>query len=220
MQASELITSDIPPLKPGDSIGRALGWMEEFKVSHLPVVDGTRLVGFVTDRELVDRNDPLGTVSSAMDTVEVPFVRGTQHIYAATGLFSERGLTVVPVLDDLGNYMGVIDEHTALRELVRTTNVQETGSVVVLEMNRTDYSLHEITRIVEEDGARILSVYSHGLPDSMRMNVTLKINREDVSSILRAFERYNYGVRSTYQGSRLHDDLRDRYDELMRFISF
>ena len=219
MQASELITSDIPPLKPSDDIGRALDWMEEFKVGHLPVVDGTRLVGFVTDRELVDRNDPLGIVSSAMDTVEVPFVRAAQHMYEVMSLFSERGLTVVPVLDDLGNYMGLIDEHTALRELVRVTNAQETGSVVVLEMNKSDYSLHEITRIVEENNARILSAYSHSLPDSMLMEVTLKINQEDVSSILRAFERYDYYVRSTYQGSKLHDDLRDRYEELMRFIN-
>ena len=54
----------------------------------------------------------------------------------------------------------------------------------------------------------------------------LKLSRsrddaEDLVSdtILRAFERYDYYVRSTYQGSKLHDDLRDRYDELMRFIN-
>lgn len=219
MHANDLITSDIPPLRPQDDIGRALDWMEEFKVGHLPVVDGTRLVGYVTDRDLVDRNDPLGTVSSAMDKVEVPFVRGGQHIYEVMALFSERGLTVVPVLDEMGNYLGMINEHAALRELARVTNIQERGSVVVLEMNQSDYSLHEIARIVEGNDARVLSAYSHTLPDSLRIEVTLKINREDVSSILRTFERYDYFVKSTYQGSKLHEDLRDRYDELMRFIN-
>ncbi len=219
MHAHDLITFDIPPLRPQDGIGRALDWMEEFKVGHLPVVEGTRLVGYVTDRDLVDRNDPLGTVSSAMDQVEVPFVRGGQHIYEVMALFSERGLTVVPVLDELGDYLGMINEHAALRELARMTNIQEPGSVVVLEMNQSDYSLHEIARIVEGNDARVLSAYSHTLPDSLRIEVTLKINREDVSSILRTFERYDYFVKSTYQGSKLHEDLRDRYEELMRFIN-
>lgn len=219
MHASDLITSDIPPLRPQDDIGRALDWMEEFKVGHLPVVDGTRLVGYVTDRDLVDRNDPLGTVSTAMDQVEVPFVRGGQHIYEVMALFSERGLTVVPVLDEMGNYLGMINEHAALRELARVTNIQEPGSVVVLEMNQNDYSLHEIARIVEGNDARVLSAYSHTLADTLRIEVTLKINREDVSSILRTFERYDYFVKSTYQGSKLHEDLRDRYEELMRFIN-
>jgi len=219
MHAHDLITPDIPPLRPQDDIGRALDWMEEFKVGHLPVVDGSRLVGYVTDRDLVDRNDPLGTVASAMDQVEVPFVRGGQHIYEVMSLFSERGLTAVPVLDEMGNYLGMINEHNALRELARVTNIQEPGSVVVLEMNQSDYSLHEIARIVEGNDGRVLSAYSHTLPDSMRIEVTLKINREDVSSILRTFERYDYFVKSTYQGSKLHDDLRDRYEELMRFIN-
>jgi acetoin utilization protein AcuB len=219
MHATDLITADIPALRPQDDIGRALDWMEEFKVGHLPVVDGGRLVGLVTDRSLVDRNDPLGSVSSAMDTVEVPFVRGGQHIYEVMKLFSERGLTVVPVLDELGNYIGAINEHSALRELARVTNIHEPGSLVVLEMNQSDYSLHEIARIVESNDARVLSVYSHTLPDSMRIEVTLKINREEISSILRTFERYEYFVRSTYQGSKLHEDLRDRYEELMRFIN-
>lgn len=219
MHASDLITADIPPLRPTDEIGRALDWMEEFKVSHLPVVDGTHLVGMVMDRDLVDRNDPLDAVESVMERVEVPFIRSGQHIYEVMKLFSERGLTVVPVLDELGTYQGAITEHEALRQLAQVTNIHEPGSVVVLEMNQVDYSLHEIARIVEGNDAHILSVYSHTLPDSTRMEVTLKINREDISSILRTFERYEYFVRSTYQGSKLHDDLRDRYEELMRFIN-
>jgi acetoin utilization protein AcuB len=219
MHAIDLITSDIPPLRPQDDIGRALDWMEEFKVGHLPVVEDRRLVGIVSDRALVDRNDPLGSVGSAMEQVEVPFIRGGQHIYEVMKLFSVRGLTVVPVLDELGNYLGAISEHAALRKLAEVTNIHEPGSVVVLEMNQSDYSLHEIARIVEENDARVLSVYSHSLPDSMLIEVTLKINREDIAAILRTFERYDYFVKSTYQGSLLHDDLRDRYEELMRFIN-
>lgn len=219
MHAIDLITTDIPPLRPQDDVGRALEWMEEFKVSHLPVVEGRRLVGMVKDQDLVDRSDARASVSSVMDSVELPYARGGQHIYAVMRLFSERGLTVVPVLDEMGIYLGAITEHEALKRLAQVTNIQEPGSVVVLEMNLTDYSLHEIARLVESNDAKVLSVYTHVLPDSNRVEVTLKINREDISDVLRSFERFEYFVKSTYQSSKLHDDLRGRYEELMRYIN-
>lgn len=219
MHAIDLIAPDIPPLRPQDDIGRALDWMEEFKVSHLPVVNEQRLVGIVKDQDLVDRSDPRAAVDVVMEQVEVPFIRGGQHIYEVMKLFSERGLTVVPVLDEMGRYLGAITEHEALKRLAEVTNIHEPGSIVVLEMNQVDYSLHEIARLVEGNDGKVLSVYSHTLPGTTRVEITLKINREDISDILRSFERYEYFVKSTYQGSRLHDDLRGRYEELMRFIN-
>lgn len=219
MHALDLIAPDVPPLRLQDDIGRALDWMEEFKVSHLPVVDNGRLVGLVKDQDLVDRNDARAAVSSSMEQVELPFVRGGQHIYEAMKLFSERGLTVVPVLDDMGRYLGCITEHEALKRLAQMTNIHEPGSIVVLEMNQIDYSLHEVARLVEANDAKVLSVYTHVLPDTSRVEVTLKINREDISDVLRSFERYEYFVKSTFQGSKLHEDLRGRYEELMRFIN-
>ncbi len=219
MHALDLITADIPPLRPQDDAGRALDWMEEFKVSHLPVVEGQRLVGLVKDQDLVDRNDARATVASVMDGVELPYARAGQHIYEVMKLFSERGLTVVPVLDELGVYQGAITEHEALKRLAQVTNIHEPGSIVVLEMNVRDYSLHEIARLVESNDGKVLSVYTRTLPDSTRIEVTLKINREDISDVLRSFERYDYFVKTTYQGSKLHDDLRDRFEELMRFIN-
>jgi acetoin utilization protein AcuB len=219
MHAIDLITNDIPPLRPQDAPGLALDWMEEFKVSHLPVVEQGRLVGLVKEHELEERSDAGGTVAELMERVEVPHVRGGQHIYEVMKLFCERGLSVVPVLDDMGSYLGSITEHEALMKLSQVVNIAEIGSIVVLEMNQVDYSLHEIARIVEGNGARVLSVYTHGVPDSVRVEVTLKINREDISDILQSFDRYEYFVKSTYQGSRFHDDLRNRYDELMRVMN-
>ena len=218
MHAVDLITQEIPPLRPTDTVGRAMDWMEEFKVSQLPVVENQRLLGLVHDEALVDRNDLKAEARSVMDAVEVPYVRGGQHIYDVMKLMSERSLSVLPVLDMTGVYLGAISEREALKRLAEITNIREPGSVVVLEMNQNDYSLQEIARIVEGSDGKLLSVYSHTLADSNRVEITLKINREDISDILRTFERYEYFVKNTYQGSTFHDDLRGRYDSLMRYI--
>lgn len=73
------------------------------------------------------------------------------------------------------------------------TNIHEPGSIVVLEMNQVDYSLQQIAQIVEGNDGRVLSAYSHVLPGTMRLEVTLKINREDISDILQSFEHYEVG---------------------------
>jgi acetoin utilization protein AcuB len=218
MHASDLITPEVPSLRPTDAVARALDWMEEFKVSHLPVVDRERLVGMVKDQHLVDHNVAGTTVGTVMDHTELAYAREGQHIYEVMRLFSERDLSVLPVLDELGRYLGAITEHAALRRLAEVTNINEPGSIVVLDVARNDYSLHEIARIVEGNDGRVLSVYCHDLPESNQIEVTLKINREDISGILQAFERYEYVVKTTYQGSRFHDDLRERYEELMRYL--
>lgn len=186
---------------------------------HLPVVSETRLVGLVKDSDIMDRSEASAPVSSVMEQVEIPFARAGQHIYEVMKLFSERGLTVVPVLDEMGVYLGSITEHEALMKLAELTNIREPGSIVVLEMNLVDYSLQLISRIVESSDARVLSVYCHTLPGTNRTEVTLKINREEISDILQTFERYDILVKSTFQGSRFQDDLRGRYDELMRYIN-
>ena len=218
MHASDLIAPDLPPLRPDDTVGRALDWMEEFKVRHLPVTENGRLVGRVRDTDLVDRNDAKAPVRELMGQVELPYVRDGQHIYDVMKLMAERGLTVLPVLDPTGTYLGAINEHEALRRLAEAINIGEPGSVVVLEMNQNDYSLQRIAGIVESNGAKLLSVYNRTLPEGPRMEVTLKVNREDISDILQSFERFDYFVKSTYQGSKFHEDLRGRYDELMRFL--
>lgn len=218
MHATDLISADIVPLKPADPVSLALERMEDLKLAHLPVVEGGRLVGLLSERALQENSNSSAPVSDAMDTVELPYVRGPQHVYDVMKLLVERGLSMAPVLDVQGGYLGAVNEHTALLRLSEVTNVREPGSVLVLEINAIDYSLQEIARIVEGNGAKILSVYCHTLPDSTRMEVVLKINREDISDVLRTFDRYEYAVKTTYQGSRFHEDLRGRYDELMRLI--
>lgn len=218
MQAIELLSTGIQPLRPDDGVARALAQMEEFKVSELPVVKKDRLAGLVKESVLLDGNAPGATVGKMMEQVEVPFVRDRQHVYDVLRIMSRQGLSLIPVLDMTGKYLGVVDEHQALRQLARLMNTDEAGSVVVLEMERNEYALQRIARIVEDDGARILSLYCADLPESSRQEVTLKINREDIRGIVRSFERFEYTVRMAYLGAKVQDDLRDRYLDVMRIL--
>jgi CBS domain-containing protein len=200
-------------------VAHALDLMDEFRTDVLPVVSGGRLLGMLKESAILENNRPEATVAKLMDEVGVPYVRDRQHFYDVLKLMGERKLALVPVLDMNGRYLGVVSGPDALQRMSTLVSAGGPGSVLVLEMASNDYSLQQIARIVEDEGARILSVFCTDLPDSMRMEVTLKVNRDDVRAILQAFDRFEYTVRTTYQGPHAEDDLRARYEDLMRIIN-
>ncbi|MBS1568325.1 MAG: hypothetical protein JST45_02675 [Bacteroidetes bacterium] len=218
MQAIELLSKTIQPLSPKDPVSRALDLMDEFHTPVLPVVAKGRLAGLMKEEAALNSNDPSATVEMLMDQVEIPYVRDRQHLYDVLKMMARRNLPVVPVLDMGGRYLGTVGGPELVRSMAALVNAEEAGSVVVLEMARNDYALQQIARIVEDEGARVMSMYCSNLPDSTRMEVTLKINREDISAVLKAFDRFDYTVRTTFQGSQVGDDLRDRYEGLMRMM--
>src|SRR5208283_2872741 len=148
------------------------------------------------------------------------YVLEYQHIYDAIELVSRLKLTVVPVLDRDKNYLGLITIQKFIQYMGDLFGVKNPGGIIVLELNANDYSLSQISQIVESNDAKILSLYIQSLPDSKIMELTLKINRIDLSSIIQTFIRFDYMIKSSYSE---YNDLEvlysNRYDQFMHFIN-
>jgi len=219
MLAIDLITDEIPPLKTSDVGTRALVWMDEFKVSHLPVLEGRSYYGLLSEANVMDLNDPENSIGEAAGELDKPFVFDSQHIFDVIKLMGEEHLSVVPVVDEKGIFLGAISIFEVIKQIGNVTSITDPGSVVILEMSTRDYSLHEIAKIVEENDGRILSSFSHASDDREKMEVTLKIDHSDIGGILQSFERYEIQIKASFQGSQYEEDLQDRYEELMKYIN-
>ena len=77
----------------------------------------------------------------------------------------------------------------------------------------------EIAKLVESDDAKILASFITSHVDSKKLEVTLKINKTEITRILHTFERFNYIVTASYNESEYYKDLQNRYDEFMRFLN-
>ena len=86
-------------------------------------------------------------------------------------------------------------------------------------MNVHDYSLTQIAQIIEGNDGKVLSCYLRPLTDSTKIEVTLKLNKEDLSAILQTFYRYNYTVKASYHQSEFSDDMKNRFDSFMNYIN-
>ncbi|HZY36523.1 MAG TPA: CBS domain-containing protein [Mucilaginibacter sp.] len=219
MLAIELVADVIPPVSTADSIQRAVDRMIEFRIRHLPIVNDGQFVGLIAEDDLVEQLDyqaPAGDVTLSLIN---PYVLEDQHIYDVIRVFHERQLTAVPVLDDKNKYLGLISINSLTEYFAQLTSVSQPGGIIVLEINNKNNSLAHMAQIVESDNAQILSSYVRSFPDSTRMEVTLKVNKQDISAILSTFLRYEYIIKATFNHSGEVDNSRERYDSLMNYLN-
>jgi signal-transduction protein with cAMP-binding, CBS, and nucleotidyltransferase domain len=219
MYARELISDDIPPLKTSDTGERALAWMDEFRVSHLPIVNSVDFLGLISESDILDFNSSSEPIGGHSLNLSRPFVYDYQHTYDVLKVMSSLKLSVIPVLNDKDQYLGLIHLSTLLQHFAEMASMKESGGLLILELNLHDYSLSEISRIVESNDAKILSLYISSHMDSTKLEVTIKINRTDLSAIIQTFNRYNYIIKASFHQSEYVDDLKDRFDSFMSFLN-
>ncbi len=219
MLVKELISDVVPSLRTSDTGMKALSYMDIFRISHLPIVNNSEFLGLISDKDIFDLNmaeEPIGNHTLSLLR---PFVLQGQHIYDAIELVATQDLTLVPVLDDNNNYLGVITQQDLIRTFAQLLALKNPGAIIVLDLNINDYSLSQIAQIVEGNDAKIISLYVSSIPETTRIEVTLKLNRTDLSGILKTFDRYNYNVKASYSDSDMLTEMyEDRYEMFLRYL--
>ncbi len=219
MIAREIISDIVPALKTSDTGLKALSWMEIFRVSHLPIVNNKEFLGLISDTDIYDLNmadEPIGNHNLSLFS---PYVTADQHIYEVIEVVSRLNLTLIPVLENK-NFLGLITLTDLIHSFAGLLSVNNPGAIVILELHHNDYSLSEISRIIESNDSRILSVYTRSPEESMKMEVIIKVNTNDISSIVKTFERFNYNIKASYMDNEVLDSLYDkRFESFMRYLN-
>jgi signal-transduction protein with cAMP-binding, CBS, and nucleotidyltransferase domain len=220
MLAKDLISDEIPALRTSDTAVEALNWMEVFRISHLPIVNNEEFLGLISDADIFDLNNPEEPIGNHTLSLQRPSVRYDQHIYEIMEVAARLRLTVVPVLDHHNKFLGVVQMADLLHYFSKLSAIEKPGGIIVLEISQSDYSMTEISQIVESNDAKILSMYVNTLADSTKLEVTLKLNITDLTSIIQTFNRYEYSIKASFMEFDEQEDLySDRYDSFMRFLN-
>ena len=220
MLARELISDVVTALKTSDTGTSALSWMEVFRVKHLPIVNHREFLGLISDSDIFDLNDPDEPVGNHNLSLQRPYVKEEQHIYEVIELMSRMELTLVPVLNREKQYLGVITQEDLTRKFAHLSAMQQPGGIIELEMLQHEYSLSEISQIVESNNGRILSLYVAANDDNTKLRVTLKINLTDLTSIIETLNRYNYTVVSSHMNDEDLDEFyQERFDGFLKYLN-
>lgn len=219
MFAEEIISNLIMPIKTDDTVQKALDRMNEFKLKHMPVVNDEQFLGLLSEDDLLEIRNHDVLIRDVNFNLLNAFVFDNAHTYDVIRLLSTLKLTAVPVLDQKKNYAGLISINNILDSVATLFAVNEPGGIIVLEISNRDNSLAHIAQIVEADNAQILSSYVNSFKDSTRLEVTLKVNKTEITSLVASFERYNYEVKEVYNNTQIDDGSKERYDSFMNYLN-
>ena len=219
MQANTLISSTIKSIHPVEDGNRAIEMMDQFRVHHLAIVKNNFYLGVVSDKEIMNWESEDDLIEDHLNNLAAPHVKYNQHLFDIIEVLEKNNLSVVPVLDEKNQYQGVITNRKLLYSIAKSAAIQSPGSVIVLEMNNNDYSLTEIASIVESNNTKILSSYIISKPKSTNIEVTIKLNKQDVTAIIKDFERRQYNISASYKDNEADGDFSERYESLMRFLN-
>jgi CBS domain-containing protein len=220
MVANDLISDVIPSLKTSDLGQTALNWMEIFRISHLPIVNNQDFLGLISDTDIYDMNQANEPIGNHYLTLIKPYVTMDQHLFEVIGLASRLKLSIVPVLDNNNHYKGVITTNDLIRHIAGISSMDQAGGIIVIDLVERDYSLTQIAQIVESNNVKILSMYITSPPESTRLEVTLKLNTDDLGAVIRTFERYNYNVKTWVTTNDSMESLySERFDLLMKYLN-
>ena len=213
----ELLTKEIPYLRPSDTGETTLAMMEEYKVSHLPLVDNGKYLCLVSERDAFRMESLDSQLGKAW--YFSPAVKVSGHLLEALERMTSNHLSLIPVVGDDNEYLGVITQGKLLEALSLVLGTSKSGAILVIEVAEKDYSVSEIARLVEDNNAHIINLSSFNSPTG-NLYVAFKVNVEDADSIARSLERYHYKIVLSYMTEGVIDEVaQNRLNELIYYIN-
>ncbi|MET0392806.1 MAG: CBS domain-containing protein [Chitinophagaceae bacterium] len=195
MLTGELQSQNIPYLHLTDKVYQALQLMNDNQVAHLPVVEGTRYIGIVSEDDLLQAENDNAELDELKQSFGNTAVRTTEHFLKAIQVAAENGLSVVPVVDNENDITGAVAYNDLLRHASEFMSLNEPGGLIVLEIESNQYSFNEISKLVETNDAQITQLNTSNDPETGIMQVTIRINKSEVSDIVATFQRDEYNVK-------------------------
>lgn len=218
MFAEELLSNDIFPLKRTDTCESALVFMSDWKVFHLPVADNGKLIGYVSYDD-VNNQSGKTKVEKIIQPLLKLYIESGQHLFEIIKIMADTGYTAIAISNDEAEYKGVV----SIKEIVqvyKNSSLLQPGGIIVLEMTPQDYSLAELSRIVEYNDAKILHVFVKSAPGNVsKILVSLKLSRPELSTIVQTLERYQYRIHSVHQSMDQSSDFSNRYEWLIKYLN-
>lgn len=218
MIARNYINNAIPHLKLSDSVDKAINWMEEYKIAHLPVVEHHKLLGIISEKVLLDALEGDTPLKKLQQNFLELSVKGTNHIFDAFTLFTEHQLTIIPVADDDDGYEGMISLQDLVHVFTTLSGLKSPGAILILYMKANDYSMAQISRIIENNGAKVLSSYVMPDADPTKLHLCLKLNRQEINAVVAALERFEYQITARFDESEVKETSQENLDQFFKYL--
>ena len=216
MLTRDLISNTIPYLHKSDTVYHALQLMNDYHVAHLPVVENESFLGIISEEQLL-QSDEEAALTELHITDGTTSVQANEHFLKAIQTAVVNKLSIVPVVEEK-QLLGIVTYNDLLRNASEFMSLDQPGALIVLEMDSRNYSFTEINRIVESNDAQITQLNTYTDPETGIVQITIRVNKLEVSDLLSTFQRYEYNVKYYFGEELYENELKTNYDNLMNYL--
>ena len=218
MLSSQLIHTTYPTLHLLDKVAFALQLMADYDVLHLPVTSEDKFVGIISKEELLDADESTA-IAALQENFIIKFAKETEHFMSVVKIATENNIGLVPIVNDAMEIVGSVAINEILTTLNNFVGNDEPGGVIVVELDKRNYSFGEISRLVETNDAYITQLNTSVEPTTGLVLATIKVNKIEISDIVATFQRYDYAVRYYFGEEQYANELKDNYNHLMAYLN-
>jgi len=216
MLTRDLISHSIPYLHLDDKVFHALQLMNDYHVAHLPIVAEDKYIGIISEEQLLHSDDD-DLLEQLLISDGGKSVQANDHFLKAIQIAVQNNISIVPVIEE-NHIIGIITYNDLLRNASDFMSLNDPGGLIVLEIEGKDYSFSELNRIVESNDAQITQLNSFTDPETGTMQVTIRINKVEISDIITTLQRYEYSIKYYFGEELYENELRSNYDNLMHYL--
>jgi Mg/Co/Ni transporter MgtE len=211
------ITNDYKAILSQETIGSVKDFFDELNFSHFPIVEEEIFIGSIAadDIETFDSDKKISDYKYALEHF---FARTNMIWLDVLEVFSKNHSNLVPILDDNNKYVGYYEIEDVFKFFQETTFLKEQGTLLIVKKTINDYSMSQITQIVESNNGKILGLFISNT-DSNSIEVTIKINVGSINEIIQTFRRYNYEIISEHNEDNYINNLKERSDYLDKYLN-
>lgn len=218
MLTAELIDHNIPRLQLLDSVVKAKQLITDFKLSHLPIVSENKFLGLISEEDLLDVEEEKITIEHIQDLFLNVAIPDNIHFLNALNFCNQYESNIVPIIDVNRDFCGIISSTTLLKVIGDFSGANEIGGIIIIETEMINFSISEISRIIESNNSTILHLNTNRDTKNGKLIVTLHINNRELSSIVSTFERFKYNILYHFGATDIEDTTDFNYRNLMKYL--
>jgi len=217
MEITNYITTDFKAIDSQDTIASVKDFFDDLTFSHFPVVEEGIYIGSISSED-IETFDNDKKVIDYRYTLASFFTRTNSIWLEVLEVFAKNHTNLIPVLDENNNYIGYYEIDDIMSFFHQTPFLKEQGRIIKVKKGVLDYSMSQITQIVESNNGKLLGLFiSESDVDSIE--VTMKISLGAINEIVQTFRRYNYEIISEHQEDNYISSLKERSDYLDKYLN-
>lgn len=218
MLIQQILLPHYTHLKITDTVAFAIKQFAESKINALPVTQNNIFKGLLLEADVLDADENL-TIASLSQLFIHLNVKPNDYFIQAIRLMVDNRLDILPVITEKNEWLGIITYKELMPTIIKYLGGNEPGAIIILEMNRNNYSFGELSRLIETNDAYITQLNTYTDELSGFLTAIIKINKFEISDIIATLQRHEYQVKHYFGEELYENEIRNNYEHLMTYLN-